>query len=440
MPAKAGFNHLTLDDRIAIEEGIYAGRSKADIARAIGKDKSTVGKEIQAHRYVAKKTSLPKDCANYRQCPNRSGGIKNCPADCPMYSEFYCSRRDRTPGACNGCPTYKSCRHTKIEYKSGRAQREYKEVLVESRSGANLSTSEATRIAGIIAPLLRQGQSPYQILIAHPELGISLGTLYRYIEDGTLQYIDKDINVLKLRDQAKRKDRYVDKSNDPPELKKRKDHQYLENRLYKDYLAYKRQDPDLSVVQMDTVYNDGTHGPFIQTFKFIDCGVMIGVLHWSKTAEDMISGIDKLEEWLGPDIFRKYVNVLLTDRGSEFTDAQSAERSIYGGGQRTRIFYCDPMMACQKGSLENNHITLRDFCPKKKNLHEIGLTSQEAVNAIMSNINSMPLKHFNGKSPLQMAKDNYEDLFERLDAMGVHLLASDEVTRKPHVLAPFREG
>ena len=58
----------------------------------------------------------------------------------------------------------------------------------------------------------------------------------------------------------------------------------------------------------------------------------------------------------------------------------------------------------------------------------------------MSNINSIPRKRLNGKSALQMAKDNFEDLYERLEAMGIHLLASDKVIANPSLIAPFREG
>ena len=32
----------------------------------------------------------------------------------------------------------------------------------------------------------------------------------------------------------------------------------------------------------------------------------------------MKNGVDTLEDILGDEVFRKYVNVLLTDRGSEF--------------------------------------------------------------------------------------------------------------------------
>ena len=55
----------------------------------------------------------------------------------------------------------------------------------------------------------------------------------------------------------------------------------------------------------------------------------------------------------------KYVNVLLTDRGSEFYAAKDMETDI-DGSTRTRVFYCDPMQSGQKGSLETityNYVT-----------------------------------------------------------------------------------
>ena len=54
--------------------------------------------------------------------------------------------------------------------------------MVDSRQGVNLTVKQAKDIADVIAPLLRQGLSPYQILALHPELGISEKTLYNYIE------------------------------------------------------------------------------------------------------------------------------------------------------------------------------------------------------------------------------------------------------------------
>lgn len=42
--------HLTDQDRIIIEKGIENSSTKAAIALTLGKDKSTIGKEIKAHR------------------------------------------------------------------------------------------------------------------------------------------------------------------------------------------------------------------------------------------------------------------------------------------------------------------------------------------------------------------------------------------------------
>ncbi|MCQ2122413.1 MAG: hypothetical protein MJY78_11375, partial [Fibrobacter sp.] len=117
------------------------------------------------------------------------------------------------------------------------------------------------------------------------------------------------------------------------------------------------------VAQMDTVYNHEANAPFIQTFKFVNAGLLFALYQETKTALSMKQGIDLLETILGMDVFRKYVHVLLTDRGSEFSAADAMEVST-DGTRRTRVFYCDPMQSGQKGPLENNHIELRYILPK----------------------------------------------------------------------------
>lgn len=116
---------------------------------------------------------------------------------------------------------------------------------------------------------------------------------------------------------------------------------------------------------MDTVYNDETNGPFLQTFKFVRAGIILALYHNEKTAVSMKEGVDILESILGTELFRKYVHVLLTDRGTEFSAAEAMETSS-DGTRRTRVFYCDPMQSGQKGTLENKHIKLRYILPKEQ--------------------------------------------------------------------------
>lgn len=418
------FTHLSLDDRRIILEGIKNGSRKSDIAKILGKDKSTISKEIKLHRSLSHKCKLPLECAHYKKCIHG----RLCTLDCPDYSPFHCLRRDRSPGACNGCHDWSHCRFDKYKYNPEEAHSDYRSNLIDSRVGVNLTFQEAKRIADIVGPLLKQGQSPYRIVTNHPELGISEKTLYNYIENDVFREI-AGITVMDLRRQVSRKMTRKSKVA----YKKRADRKYLKGRTHKDYQDYISEYPDVFVTQMDTVYNDGTNGPFIQTFKFVRAGVIFALYRTEKTAESMKEGVDILEEILGPELFRKYVNVLLTDRGSEFTAAEEMENSS-DGTRRTRVFYCDPMQSGQKGTLENKHIELRYILPKGTDLRGLGLLEQQDLNLVLSHVNSAPCEVLGNRSPLDLAEFMYPDLYEKLRSYGICKIEKDDVILKPYLL------
>lgn len=424
MKTQNSFSHLTLEERRIILAGITNGSTKTAIAQTIGKDKSTVGKEIKLHRSLTHKCKMPLECSHYKKCVYG----RQCTPDCPEYSPFHCSRRDRSPGACNGCPNWSRCRFDKYQYSPEKAHRDYRTTLIDSREGVNLTVREAKQMTAVIAPLLKQGQSPYQIVTNHPELGISEKTLYNYIENDVFHEI-ADITVLDLRRQVSRKlPRKKAKT-----YKKRTDRKYLEGRTYKEYQSYLSDHPEVFVVQMDTVYNDETNGPFLQTFKFVRAGFLLALYHDGKTSSSMKEGIDILEGLLGAELFRKYVHVLLTDRGAEFSAAEAMETSR-DGTRRTRVFYCDPMQSGQKGTLENKHIELRYILPKEADLKELGLTCQTRLNLVLSHLNSAPCELLGNKSPLELTEFMYRDLYEKLLAFGIHPVEKDQIILKPYLL------
>lgn len=246
MSVSNSFSHLTLEERRIILAGITNGSSKAPIAETIGKDKSTVGKEIRLHRSLTHKCRMPLECNNYRKCIHG----RQCTLDCPEYSPFKCSRRDRSPGTCNGCHNWSKCRFDKYQYCPEDAEHQYRFTLTDARQGVNLTVSEAKTMAEVISPLLKQGLSPFQILAAHPELNISEKTLYNYIENGVFHEI-AGITAMDLRRQVSRK---ISKKKSQT-YKKRADRKYLQGRTYKDYQKYLAENPDVFVIQMDTVYN-----------------------------------------------------------------------------------------------------------------------------------------------------------------------------------------
>ena len=280
-----------------------------------------------------------------------------------------------------------------------------------------MSSARMITMAELIGPLLKKGQSVYQILRNHPELGISVKTLYTYIESGIFK--DYGIDNFSLRRQVSMRKR--------KSLKPRKQPANYEGHRYEDYLRFKIENPTVSSTEMDTVYND-PEGPYIQTFIFENAPVMIGFLHKEKTCVSMASTLDILQERLGDD-YRKLFSLLLTDRGSEFEKHDLFEINYETGEIRSDIFYCDPQMPSQKPHVENNHNYLRNIIPNGIRLDSL---TQGELDMVFSHINSTPRASLNGKTPYEAFAFFYGE--ELLEKLHVKRIEKDEVTLMPYLL------
>ena len=280
-----------------------------------------------------------------------------------------------------------------------------------------MTSARMITMAELIGPLLKKGQSVYQILRNHPDLGISVKTLYTYIESGIFK--DYGIDNFSLRRQVSMRKR--------KSLKPRKQPANYEGHKYEDYLRFKIENPTVSTTEMDTVYND-PEGPYIQTFIFENAPVMIGFLHKEKTCVSMASTLDILQERLGDD-YRKLFSLLLTDRGSEFEKHDLFEINYETGEIRSDIFYCDPQMPSQKPHVENNHNYLRNIIPNGIRLDSL---TQGELDMVFSHINSTPRASLNGKTPYEAFAFFYGE--ELLEKLHVKRIEKDEVTLMPYLL------
>ena len=418
--------HLSFSDRQIIEKGIINSSDKSSIAKLLNKDPSTIAKEIKLHRKKYNNWSLPLECTSYARC--RYG--HSCRKSCEGYTPFICKRRDRSPGACNGCKKAKNCHYDKYKYDAQEAHYEYTVSLKETRQGFNITREEVKRIGELIRPLIRKGQSLYVILSNHhDEIRLSEKTLYTYIESGLFKSVGIDLSQMDLIRQVNRK---LPKQK-AALYKPRNDYSYLKGRLYEDYLAYVKLNNNAKIVQMDTVYNDISNGPFIQTFKFLRYGFLFALYHEEKTAESMNEGVLLLEKILSEELFEKEVEVLLTDRGSEFYGLPEIE-SRKDGSIRTRIFYCDPMASRQKGSLENKHIEMRYILPKETDLNTLGLKCQKDMNTVISHVNSAPKEKLNGRTPFELMEFLQPELYQKFKDYGLVSIDKDSVILKPYLL------
>lgn len=409
--------HLSLDERKIIQTGIENRSRKVDIARTIGKDPSTVAKEIKKHRKLSPRNTFnyAVPCIHIKQC-------RGCKGKCFRFEEQTCSFRDRSPGACNKCPNMQKCHLDKYFYYANRANEEYLYTLVDSREGINLTTSERNEIANIIVPLLNQGQSLYQITSSHKEIKQCTKTLYNYIESGVFK--DFHIDNFSLKEQVSRK-----QFKEKYKKRKKKQPSTYEGRTYKDYLNFKQNNPGVPTTQMDTVMNS-LSGPYIQTFLFEGTNFMIGFLHNEKTSESMSNVLDNLQDnILTDEEFKKLFSLLLTDRGSEFEISEIFEVNKETGEIRLNIFYCDPMCSSQKANIENNHNYIRDILPNEVSLDKI---TQDDLNLMFSHINSTPRKSLNDKTPYEMFEFIYgEDILKKLN---IQKIERDKVILKPYLL------
>lgn len=414
--------YLSLNDRKMIQKGIESRCNKVDIARTIGKDATTVAKEIRVHRELSPRNTFnyPILCVNIKKC----GG---CKFKCKNYQEPICKLRDRSPGACNKCPKMSSCHLDKYFYYAEKADREYRRDLVDFRQGINLTTCEAKTLANILKPLLDQGQSLYQIKSAHKEIKQSIKTLYTYIESGVFK--EYGIDNFSLKEQVNRK-QFNNK------YKKRKEPVNYEGHKYEDYLKFKEENTNTPTTEMDTVLNKQS-GPYIQTFEFENTGIMIGYLHKEKTSESMAKTLDDLEEKLGHSLYCELFSLLLTDRGPEFEKIDLFQFNMKTGELRSNIFYCDPYKSSQKPHVENTHNYVRDIIPNEIDLSNL---TQKDLDLMFSHINSTPRNIYKGKTPYEIfvflysTQDNPNRGKEILDKLNIKEIKRDEVTLKPYLI------
>ena len=127
--------HLTLEARKIIQAGIENGATKADIARTIGKDATTVAKEIRKHRKLKPRNTYARSVLCGRRLSKKCRKNSYCNVKCEHFEEPTCKRRDKSPGACNKCPDTKKCHLDRYYYSALTADQEYRRDLVDYREG-----------------------------------------------------------------------------------------------------------------------------------------------------------------------------------------------------------------------------------------------------------------------------------------------------------------
>jgi len=417
--------HMTREDRDHIEAALQRNMSFKEIAKFTGTHPTTISREVRKH--LVKKKATQVRCKHVETCTTKGlcKGLKcrfpcrqcqYCHRHCKHFEQKVCEKLQKAPFVCNGCSRKSACRLEKHFYRANIAQKEYREVLSASREGIDVTCDEFKNLDDLISPLVKKGQSIAHICSTNADkILCTERTIYNYFEKNYLSAANLDLP---------RKVRY----------KKRKKHQaeprnyaVREGRTHEDFLRFVAENPELSVVEMDTV--EGMKGgKVLLTMLIRSCRLQLAFLMEEKIQANVQKWFDWLHEILGDAMFHAVFGIVLTDNGSEFLDPVSLECDA-DGVVRTRIFFCDPNCSYQKGMLEKNHEFIRYVLPKGTSFNEL---DDKDVLLLLNHVNSLCRDSLNGKSPLDIAEMLLPTNF--LPALGFCKIPPNEVFLKPQLL------
>lgn len=438
---------LTDKERLRIEEGLRAHKSVYAIAKELGRPKRTVMREIKcravgsekgafgwvANRCLHKMTCQKRDiCAHcsYDQA-RHCKFCRLCNSRCPDFTEDVCDKLSAPPYVCNGCRQESKCVLRKRFYEHSVAQEDYRDKLVETRRGANISEEELQMFDETLSHLTAQGQSIHAVAATHPELfPVNVKTVYRYVNGGLLHTKRGDLPRACMLKPRKGKP-----------IEHKVESKCRIGRTYADYLRFTEENPGLPVTEMDML--EGVKGgKVILTLMFMPYSFMAGFLlpgkmsaHVSDTFATIRRRLTKqYGDALGFEMFTCLFPLILTDNGTEFSAPSKIEVDEQAN-RLTRIFYCNPYSAYQKAHIERNHEILRKILPKATPYLEatsFNSLTQEDVQLALSHVNSYVREALNNKTPY--------DLFTKAmgvktaEIFGIEKVAAQNVVLKPSLL------
>lgn len=427
---------LTLSDRVAIEAGLCTGKTLKKIAEDIGKNPTTISREIKNNRsYIRGSFYLNNDCKYARRCARKhictnkyceTPCVKcrqyDCRDGCSAYIPLKCVQIEKPPYVCNRCPKKDKCNKNRYIYSAKLADATSNRRRSDTRQGIRLTEEQLKNIDNLITRQIKKGQPLTHIYAEHKaEIPISLRSLYNYIDSNMLTVRNIDLRRKVSYKPRKRPQRRVSCEKQD----------YRVGRTYEDFQKYIENHPNCSIVQMDTVLGTRNKGQRILTMLFLKTNIMLMFLIPDGKAQTVVEIFDFLLNILDIDVFRNLFEVILTDNGSEFKKAEELEFAPYTGERRSRVFYCDPMASWQKAEIEKNHEFIRYVIPKGKSLD--GYTHKD-ITLLMNHINSIKRPRLDNRCPYELVSKDDKDMMWLMELMGMDTIPADDVHLNQHLL------
>ncbi len=318
------FNHLTKTQRLQLETLLKTKTSKKDIASYLGVHISTIYREIKRGTY---------DHLN---------------GNTWLYEKRY------------------SC---------DIAEEKYRQHLKDK--GRDLKIANDYKFANYIEKrIVKDKLSPLAVLGEIKKKGlvfdttICVNTLYSYIEKEIFSKLT--IHHLPMKDKRKNKKRSIvikqapkgtSIEKRPTEIKERKTFGHWE---------------------MDCVCGSTKATLLVLTERLTRKEIIMPMIN--QKSESVIHCLNIIEHQYGKN-FKKIFKTITVDNGSEFADFKRLEKSRYGKGKRTSVYYCHPYCSSERGSNERLNREIRRLIPKGTDISKF---TREEIQKVEDWVNDYP--------------------------------------------------
>ena len=362
---------LTIEDRMLIEELLKHNYKLKDISRIIEVESSTISREIKNRRISDKRN-------------------------------IECEKTNKYPFICYNCSKKVHCNKKRYYYNYKEAQKDYDNKLKYSRIGIDMSIDEVEYWNDYFKDKIKDKNQPILHIFKNIEnvFPKSIQSFYKYVHKGYFTSINDEMLARSFSYKPRNKVKKIKTIT--------KDNIVKKGRRISDFETYVKNNPDCSIVEMDTVIGKFEDTKCILTLYFRNTKLMLMFLIKKYKTSEVTKIFNDIRKNIGNDLYKKLFEVILTDNGWEFSKPDDIEFNHKTGEKLISVFYTEPYSSWQKGSIERNHEFIRYVIPKGITFDNL---IKKNVNDIMNNINNVQRKSLDYQTPYQLFTKKYgEDI------------------------------
>ena len=410
---------ITIDNRINIQACLEKGVSLNRMKEIIKKNRSTIYREL--HNYACVKQSGDRKCIFCKKrnfCEENGVYIgMHSGYNCKDFEKIECARLKKYPYVCNGCVYKEHCHYDKRYYDCTKAHTMSLRNRILTRKKRRIPQKDINTINEIVTPLIQKGQSIHHIFATSSTLKniCCERTIRRLIYDNYL-----DVKPADLRRYARFRhiqNVYKAKGHKIPNIER------LAERTYSDFQKYVKSNPNLSVVQFDSVIGKTSDKKAILTITFPKERFQFGRLIDKGSSVSVNRKMKDLFRVIGPEKFREVFAVNLADNGVEFLNFHMLE------SKNVRVYFTNPYRSTDKASCERNHEFIRYVIPKGISLDNL---TQRHLDKLFSHINSYVRASNQNKTPFELIEKRFGPEF--LKSIRIKRIHAKNIFLKPELL------